>query len=142
MQENWWQRTLEAKRRGPGEQERQRLELARDQETKVPQLLSPDQLRRFKQIARQFIGPLAFSDPEVVEALHLSADQRNQIRAILDEADYAATEFGPHGGSRIGAEQSSEAKRRALERILAVLSAEQRRNWDDLMGKPFRFAGR
>jgi serine/threonine protein kinase len=153
MHRNWWQRTQEAKARSAGEQERQRLDLARDQENKVPQLLTPAQFQRFKQIARQYIGPLAFSDPEVVEAIHLSADQRSQIRAILDEADYAATEFGPHGDSRIGTEQSSEAKRRALEgmleakrcaleRILGVLSAEQRRNWDGLRGKPFRFAGR
>jgi hypothetical protein len=142
MQMNWGQRMWEVMRRGPGEQERQRLELARDQEKRVEKLLTAEQLRRFKQIARQYIGPLAFSDPEVIDALRLSADQRNRIRAILDEAGPSATKFGPHGGPRNWAEWLTEAERRALERILGVLSPEQRRKWDELTGEPFRFAGR
>jgi serine/threonine protein kinase len=142
MQRNWMQRMNEAARRGPGEQERQRLALATDQEKKVESLLTGQQLRRFKQIARQYIGPLAFSDPEVVDVLRFSADQRTRIRAILDEAGPTATKFGPHGGPRNRAEWSAEAERRALELILGVLSTEQRRKWGELTGKPFGFGRR
>jgi eukaryotic-like serine/threonine-protein kinase len=136
MQRNWGQKMYEVKDRGPKEQERQRLELARDQEKKVEKLLTAEQLRRFKQIARQFIGPLAFSDPEVIDVLQLTADQKNRIRMILDEGGPAATKFGPHGGQGICAEWSPEAR----QRILGLLSAEQRRKWDELTGQPFLFA--
>jgi serine/threonine protein kinase len=143
MQRNWGQRSFEVMNRPPGERERQRLELARDQEKKVEKLLTPKQLRRFKQIAWQFIGPLAFSDPEVVEALRLSAEQNNQIREILDEAGSAAIKFGAHGhGPGKGGEWSEDAERRAQERILGVLTADQRRTWDELTGEPFPFARR
>jgi eukaryotic-like serine/threonine-protein kinase len=138
MQRNWGRRTSEAMSRGPEERERQRLELALDQEKKVADLLQPEQLRRFKQIARQYIGPLAFLDPEVVDALGLTTDQKNQLRAILDEAGSDATKFGPGRGPR----PRNDAERRALTRMLAVLSGEQRRKWDELTGEPFRFAHR
>jgi serine/threonine protein kinase len=142
MQRNWGRRMHKVIRRGLGEQERQRLALALDQEKKVAQLLSPEQLRRFKQIARQFIGPLAFSDPEVIDALRLSADQRNRIREILDEAGPAATPCVPHGGPRNQGESPHQAERRALGQILAVLSPEQRQRWNELTGEPFQFAHR
>jgi serine/threonine protein kinase len=139
MRKNWGDRSREAMRRGPGERERQRLELARDQEDKVAQLLSPVQLRRFKQIALQFIGPIAFSDPQVVEALGLTTNQKRQLRAILDQAGSAATKFGPHGGGP-RRRSDDDAERRVQERILGVLTTEQRQKWDKLTGERFRFA--
>jgi serine/threonine protein kinase len=141
MQWNWGLRTAEAMARGPEERERRRLELARDQEKRVEQLLTAEQLRRFKQIARQFIGPLAFTDPVVVDALGLTTDQRKQIREILDEAGSSATKFGPRvraPGRFMG--PSDETERRVQERILVLLSPEQKRKWDELTGEPFRFA--
>jgi eukaryotic-like serine/threonine-protein kinase len=138
MQKNWGRRTFEAMSRGPGERERQRLELALDQEKRVAELLQPEQLRRFKQIARQYIGPLAFMDPEVVNALGLTTDQKNQLRAILDEAGSDATKFGPGRGPR----PRNDAERRVLKEMLGVLSEEQRRKWDELTGEPFQFGHR
>jgi serine/threonine protein kinase len=143
MHANWRERTLESMLRGPGEREQQRLKLARDQEEKVAQLLKPEQLRRFKQIALQFIGPLAFSDPEVADALRLSTDQKTQLRAILDQAGSAATKFGPRGGRGPSQrEPSDDAARRAQSKILELLTPEQKRKWEGLVGEPFQVESR
>jgi serine/threonine protein kinase len=138
MGANWMQRTRETFGRSPEEREQRRLELARAQEVAVAQLLTPAQYRRFKEIARQFVGPLAFSEPEVAEALQLTSEQKKQMRAIQDQAGPAATKFGPRGSDlRKHPEASDTAERRTQEKILGLLTPEQRRKWNELTGEPF-----
>src|SRR5207237_1146936 len=85
-QRNWEKGMAETFGRPPGEREHRRLEMARKQEVEVAGLLSPSEYRRFKEIALQFLGALAFSDPDVAEALQLSPEQKRQFRAIQDYA--------------------------------------------------------
>ena len=140
MQENWGKKSFEVRGRGPGERERQRLELARDQENRVAQLLTPEQLRRFKQIALQYIGPLAFSDPGVAEALQLTPEQKKEIRASQDWASLTRSRFSPHPERRRppqGASDGAAPEQDPQAKILGLLTAEQRRKWEELVGEPF-----
>src|SRR5262249_44778342 len=56
--------------------------LIHENEATLESVLAPRQLQRLKQIDWQFLGPGAFGNPELVEALQLTASQRQQIQAI------------------------------------------------------------
>jgi serine/threonine protein kinase len=118
----------------PEKREQRRLALAQHQEQQVGKLLTSVQLRRFHQLALQDLGPNAFSDPDVVEVLQLTLEQRKQIRTFQEPARFPP---GPPDGRRW--EQLEEAKRRARDKIVGLLTADQKRQWQELLGKPFVF---
>jgi serine/threonine protein kinase len=134
IHERWHALFREFERLDPEEKERRRLALAQRQEAEVGKLLSLVQLHRFHQIALQDLGPRAFADPDVAEALQLTPEQKKQIRALQDQARPP----GPHGSpDRKRWEQFEEAKRRVQGKILDLLTPEQKGKWEELVGKPF-----
>jgi hypothetical protein len=136
IQMSWLEEFHQPFRSSPGERERRRAALARDQEEKVAQILTAKQFRRFRQIALQFVGPLAFSDPDVIAELSLTPAQQQQIREIQE-----ATRPGPHfGGPKHKPPPPPDHPRgRTLERILNVLTDEQRSQWQQLLGAPCQY---
>jgi eukaryotic-like serine/threonine-protein kinase len=120
--------------RGQTEPERKKsVEIARANERELETVLTADQLRRLEQIDLQLAGPKIFFESTVIDALHLTSDQRHKIREIESSV---FSEFHPEpGGPRPG--QFDAAKRTGVERILAELSADQRRRWNELVGVPF-----
>src|SRR5206468_4893419 len=62
------------------------LEVARANEKKLNDILTPEQRKRFPQVVIQLQGPIAFHDSPVVDELRLTADQRRQIRELKDKA--------------------------------------------------------
>jgi hypothetical protein len=127
------------------EREKNRFALAREQEGEITQLLTPAQLRRFKQIVRQQRGPLAFIDPDVMVALQLTSEQKKLIREIQNELRPSGP---PPGAPRIASrdpkrkpprrfdENLSISREKLLQRILDQLSAEQLHIWNELVGQP------
>jgi serine/threonine protein kinase len=112
------------------------------QEKAVVQALKPEQRRRLNQITWQQARSAAFSNPEVIKALRLTAQQKDQIRAIQKVA-YSPK---PAPGHRFHAHRP-EAKKKTesseistLDRILKVLTAEQKEIWKGLLGTPFKGA--
>ena len=100
------------------------------------QILTPPQRLRLRQIFLQVRGPMAFNEPEVVEALQLTADQRQQIRVLQ------IGPFGRPGGFFGGPPPKGpwggpEEFARVTEQILNSLTPEQREKWRALTGKPF-----
>src|SRR5262249_21222749 len=55
------------------------LATAREQEQTLGTTLQPWQQKRLRQMTIQFQGPMAFRDPEVIEALKLTQEQREQL---------------------------------------------------------------
>jgi hypothetical protein len=136
------------------ERERVRVALAKDQEADVARLLTPGQLRRFKQIALQQRGAFAFSDPEVVTALELTPEQRKRVREIQDDAGPAGPKFDARIVSHRGPppegpppfrpglpprppERWADHARQAVQRLLDLLTPEQQMKWKELTGEPF-----
>jgi hypothetical protein len=120
-----WEESLgEVGRLSHAERGRRAVERARSYEAEVNMLLAPEQRARLRQIALQAEGPGAFSEPEVVAELKLTAEQRDRIRTIEDE-----TLFGWRRGAR---------KKTADERILSVLTEEQVGRWRAMTGEPLK----
>ena len=116
----------------PAERVRIALKQARANEAEVDAILTPQQRIRLRQIALQSEGPAAFREPEVVEALGLTTGQREQIRAIEDEALFGQIREMQSG------RPLERAGKPAMGKILAVLSPEQIGRWNELAGDPIR----
>jgi hypothetical protein len=101
----------------------------------VAKLLDAQQARRLKEISYQTRGPFAFRDPAVLAVLHLTKHQMDSIKAVLDEArmrsDHSQGPPEPRG------RMSEEARKIALDRIMAMLQPDQKAEWQKLIGKPF-----
>jgi hypothetical protein len=126
------------------------LELARKTEAGARAVLSPDQLARLRQIDLQMRGPMAFRDPAVVFALKLTDEQKDRIKLIEAERMFGPgpggprPEFGRPGGPRgpgphFGPKGTGpgDMRRAEVDRVLALLTDEQRARWRELTGKPY-----
>jgi serine/threonine protein kinase len=110
---------------------RRAIERARAYEIEVKALLTPVQLTRLRQIGLQAEGPSAFGQPQVIAELRLTAGQRQEIRTIESESLFEWMR-GPSPAGEAGKPREKSAN----ERILAVLTEEQRQRWRTLTGTP------
>jgi serine/threonine protein kinase len=132
-------RAFAFRRLSPEERWQKSLELALATEKAVADVLSPEQARRLRQVLVQIRqrNPHGFTDPEVVQALKLVAKQKEKIRAILHEAYLAPWEHGHgDGGSRKGRIKPGEVWLAVHEKVMQVLTDEQRERWRELAGEP------
>jgi hypothetical protein len=110
----------------------------------VEAALEAGQQKRLRQIALQLRGDAAFGDPEVQKALRLTPAQQKQIEALAQEYQRAMDRLlrearGVETPGQIpGTGPAPYFLRRQLSaRTRAVLTDEQRRIWQDLIGEPF-----
>jgi len=122
----------------PAERVRLALEQVRANQTEIDAILSTSQRLRLRQLALQSEGLGAFREPEVVEGLGLSPRQREQIRAIEEEVRIGQVREMRAGGLLADAANKPHEPEgpRAMERALAVLTAEQSRRWREMVGEP------
>jgi hypothetical protein len=110
------------------------LAIARENEAALAGILTGDQLKRLPQIALQWQGPRVLLDPDVVAALKLSVDQRNQLRIIEYEAMAHHFQNGPRRGPP---DKHDDRAKLAMTNMLAVLTPEQQAQWQAMIGKPY-----
>lgn len=108
--------------------------------------LTPDQLRRLRELNLQFLGPVAILDPGVVGDMKLADEQKTRIAAIRDKAD-AETQrdmldmgkIRSEGKARAMQKRMQDRKKATAEQILAALTPEQTARWQTMLGSPFKF---
>jgi hypothetical protein len=104
----------------------------------LTEALQPEQAQRLRQLVLQQRGTRAFADPQVAEALGLTTQQKECVRAIQEEANQAMRAFAHSGEShRARGKKFEEAWRSTRERLLAVLTTEQKAQWKVMTGEPF-----
>jgi len=133
----------------------------------VGEVLKPEQMTRLKQIELQRAGFMAYTRPEVQTALKLTDEQKEKVKTIADEGNKQVRELfgmgqGGGGGARPprgqggagGAgrgqgrggpnnEKVTAVRKETTEKIVAVLTDDQKTTWKELTGKPFEVpAGR
>jgi hypothetical protein len=90
------------------------------------------------EIALQAQGVFAFNEPEIVDELKLTRDQRTAIRQIIQ--DLFARPWRPPEHEPVrdkGRGPSAEAMEKAVARAVDILNPEQARRWRELTGSPF-----
>lgn len=105
-------------------------------------VLSEKQFKRFKQIDLQKKGNNAFKDKTVQKLLKMSGEQVKNINGVLDDSTKALGEIkgGGFGGGGKDAQEKREAIRKeAKEKIMTVLSKDQRASWREMVGEEFKF---
>ncbi len=114
------------------------VEMARSNESALAEILDPEQLRRFRQIALQCEGPMVFREPEIASVLKLTPIQKRRIRAIeagiIAENDGAERFIPPNTPSWKVREQRRKSE---MNQILKILTEEQVVQWRELTGTPF-----
>jgi hypothetical protein len=119
--------------------------LAREKE--LLDSLEPEQAARLQQLAWQQRGPMAFGDPELGDALGMTAEQKESIRTILEAAKKArpgpghgrGPGFGPDAGPRqLAARSNEEEQNKTKNQLLAVLTPDQQAHWKEMTGEPFK----
>jgi hypothetical protein len=103
-------------------------------------ILKPDQIKRLKQIELQQRGEQALTDSEVQSQLKLTSDQKEKIKTIAADAAAERRElFQPGGGGDPQEAQKKMAtlRKATMERISAVLTADQKQTWKEMTGQPF-----
>ena len=121
-------------------------EKGKELQGKVDKTLKPKQTARLKELSIQRRNPGALQDDEVVAVLKLTDDQKKQLDAIRDEAGKEQEAIRrsslrrrrrrPHGDR----EPSSRPCKRSIgDKALAVLTAEQREQFEKMKGEKFTF---
>jgi hypothetical protein len=119
------------------------LALVRATEAELGRLLTAEQLLRLQQIALQVRGPAAFLEPQVAAQLQLTAQQVESIRRAKADLFFPGPPplpppAGPPPSPADMHKLHAQRLRQANERVLALLTAEQLRRWQQLTGAPFQ----
>jgi len=103
---------------------------------KCEKILTSEQVERVKQISRQARGANALEDEDVMLALKLSDDQKKQLETIRDAAGQEMRgAFQPGGDQEAARKKAAEIRKSAGEKSLAVLSDEQKKEFEKLQGE-------
>jgi hypothetical protein len=106
-------------------------------------ILKPEQVKRLKQIELQFLGVNVVQNEEVVKALDLTADQKRQMKALVEGFFSDSGKLSSQLPRRDPAERQKLAEahlklfREAIGRIPSLLTPDQRKKWKELVGEPF-----
>ena len=127
--------------------------LGKQIDERAARILEPQQRERLNQIRLQSEGVRAFERPEVADTLGLSQAQREKIAKIQQEWPFRPDQTGLHtlqelpkeGGHEVLAEIREEGEKvrqkeaKAKDDTLAVLSLEQKEQWEKMQGKKFEW---
>lgn len=103
-------------------------------------VLKPEQVKRFRQLELQTVGVAAFGMPRVQEALKLTDDQKEKIRGIGEEARGnmpSREDFQADADAAM--KKRAEVSKGAAEKVVALLTEDQKKEWKELTGDPFDY---
>jgi Spy/CpxP family protein refolding chaperone len=110
---------------------------------KLAEILLPPQIERLEQISLQIRGTSALSDPKVAAKLSLTEDQKKKLEAAAT-ANREAMRQAFQGGNRDQNQDREkmrakfqELRKAADEKVLAVLTADQKAAFEKLKGAAF-----
>jgi hypothetical protein len=108
----------------------------------VNRILTPEQLKRYRQLDLQYRGWGALMDPELQTQLNLTAEQKRRLDQLYNQSLETYSDIRRMGQTNSEAaaqryQQWREQQRRAINEFL---TDEQRRNWAEMTGDAYRFA--
>jgi hypothetical protein len=124
----------------PKERMKKAVQMFQGAEKSVFALLKPEQSKRLRQIAlQQQHLARALESTEVAKELQLSEEQTKQVRAIREDAAREMSRLSENAKSRDEVREKTAALAKSTEeKLLKVLTEEQKRKWNELLGEPFK----
>ncbi len=123
----------------PEEKREKMPDMAKANERQVSQILKPEQRQRLKQLRLQRDGAMAIADPEVASNLQLSGEQREKIKSITDDMRKEFGELRQSGAPPEEMRQKmGELRKSTNDKIMEVLTEEQKAKWKEMQGAPFK----
>jgi hypothetical protein len=123
--------------------EQQRRERAKEEKARLSEILLPEQMKRLNEIYIQQLGVGALQDEDVAKELGISESQMAKLSEVRQQNEdsfrAAARDLFSPDGDREANRAKAEAMRKANDaKLLAVLSRDQQRKFEELKGKPFQ----
>lgn len=120
--------------------EQQRLERAREERAKLAEILLPQQIKRLNEIFVQQNGTGALQDEEIAKELGINDAQKAKLAEVQQ-----ANRDAMAGQMREFFQLDDNARRAKFEelrkandaKVLAVLSGDQQKKFEEMKGKPF-----
>lgn len=129
-------------------------EIARQAEKGIGKILTKQQAVRLRQIALQMRGIRALYDADVMRALKLTIQQRDEIKAVEDQMSKEMRQFQANqdknkdNKTKLTEEQQKrrqeqmrekgqELRKAADTKIMDILTPKQQTIWQDMTGEPF-----
>lgn len=115
-------------------------ELGADVKKQLQGVLDKDQYARYEQISLQAMGVEAFNQEEVVTGLKLTDEQKTKLGEITSSMrEETMSIFQGSQGDREGAmKKLTELRETTMKKVQELLTAEQKADWEKLIGKPFK----
>jgi hypothetical protein len=104
-------------------------------------VLSKDQMKRLKQIERQFAGVRMFQLEEVQKALKLTDDQKGKIKEITDDLQKEQQDLFSGGKPDADALKKFQTMQKdALANAVKILKDDQKKEYKELTGEPIEIS--
>ena len=149
------------------QREREEMTAMQNPEFNLPKFLRPEQIKRLNELDLQWRGPLVLSDAQISKPLDLTAEQKQQITALLEQYRTAQQKkfaevnaaFPAQRGTTVstaaapdikaltediaaGHESLAKTRQELGTKALTLLTPEQQAQWKTLQGKAFVFRKR
>ena len=137
---------------GPGGNPEEMAKRLAEQNAKLKAILDTKQFKRYEELGLQLEGTRAFQRPDVAKQLAITEAQQEQIRTVRQEAMQEMMQGGGFGrggagGGQGGGQQDMQAMRERMQKmqaeidakVLAVLTAKQKAQFEEMKGKAFKF---
>jgi len=112
-------------------------EMSKDNEKFLNQVLEPAQRKRLDEITLQVAGLMWLSRPNVCGILHLTDDQKEQVKRHQKEARKEIEEVIHATSHEKRADKLRELRAMNRKRIMNILNDDQELMWKQMSGEPF-----
>ena len=125
---------------GQREQSREeRQQRTTETEAKVKEILTAEQSQRLDEVFLQVAGPATLAEQEHAQKLGLEREQRMKIREIVQaQGEKMRATFQEAQGDREAIREGmAKVRKETEEQVQAILTADQKQQYEKMKGKPF-----
>lgn len=132
-----WKRAQEVDRLGAERRRQAFLEMTKQNEKFVDEVLKPEQRKRLHQIALQVAGLLCVTRESVARELKLTDDQKQEAHRLQQRARKEMQELLDSTTAANRKEKLKELEATSRHRLMELLTDEQEAKWNKMVGPRF-----